>query len=274
MNEQALYVYAIVPARAAEQPGTGIDDREVKAVRGASAVAALVHRQDTVPYEGPDQDVRRWVLEHSDVIDRAWQRAGTALPVSFNVIVGPREQGSADDALREWLDQNAQTIQRRLEELDGHVELRIEIAVDTEVSADDPEVAQVTAEMATKPEGVQRLYRKKLDTLRRDVTDRIADDLYPDVRRRILGHAVDVVENRRSRSGEGTVPVLNIAVLVADSQVEPLGVELAEIRDSRPGIEVRFLGPWPPYSFADLPTMAGAQEPRGEEPSKEAPTEA
>lgn len=263
MSEQALYVYAIVPDQAAatQQPGTGIDDREVQAVRGGSGIAALVHRQDTVPYEGPDDEVRRWVLEHSDVIDRAWQAAGTALPVSFNVIVGPREQGSADDALREWLDHNAETIQQRLEALDGHVELRIEVAVDTEVAADDPEIAEVTEEMASKPEGVQRLYRKKLETLQRDVTDRIADDLYPDVRRRILGYAADVVENRRSRTGEGTVPVLNIAVLVADSQVEPLGVELADIRDSRPGIEVRFLGPWPPYSFADLPTMAGAQEP-------------
>lgn len=263
MSEQALYVYAIVPPEGAADPGTGIDGREVLAVGGPDGAVALVHRQDTVPFEGPDDDVRRWVVQHSEVIDRAWQTAGTALPVSFNVIVGPSEERSAEDVLRGWLRENDGIVQERLAALTDHVELRIEISVDSSTADGDPELERLEAEMAARPESVQRLYRKKLETQRRDVTDRLADDLYPDLRRRILAHAVDVVENRRSRSAEGSVPVLSIAVLVAESEVQPLGVELADIRDSRPGIDIRFLGPWPPYSFADLPAMG--PEPHGED---------
>lgn len=261
MSDSALYVYAIVPRSATTAPGTGIDGREVVAIDGGDGISALVHRQDTTPFEGPDDDVRRWVLEHSEVIDRAWQAAGTTLPVSFNVIVAPREESTAEDALGQWLRENAGTVGDKLSALRGHAELRIEIGVDVdEVTADAPEIDNLLSEMSSKPEGVQRLYRKKLETRRRDVSDRLADSLYPDFRRRILQHAVDIVENRRSRTEEGTVPVLDVAVLVADAEVEALGIELADIRDSRGGIGIRFLGPWPPYSFADLPSLAPARD--------------
>ncbi|WP_193104763.1 GvpL/GvpF family gas vesicle protein [Brachybacterium sp. FME24] len=263
MSEQALYVYAIAPSGEIRDPGTGIDGQDVLVIDGADGVCALAHRQGTTPYEGPDDDVRRWVLEHSGVIDRAWQAAGAVLPVSFNVIVAPGEQSPADEALQEWLHDNAGTIRERLTALTDHVELRIQIAVETDtVAADASEIARVTAEMASKPEGVQRLYRKKLETMRRDVSERVADSLYPEFRRRILQHAVDVVENRQSRTGEGMVPILDVAVLVAETEVELLGIELAEIRDSRPGLEIRFLGPWPPYSFADLPALTPGGPPQ------------
>lgn len=254
MSEDALYLYAIVPSTESGA-STGIDGRTVVRIDGGQAVSALAHRQDTTPFEGPDDDVRRWVLEHSEVVDRAWQHSGAVLPVSFNVIVAPAEEATADQSLQRWLQENATALREKLATLEAHVELRVEVAVDIETAtADDPEVARLLAEMAEKPEGVQRLYRKKLATLRSDVTDRLADALYPEHRRAILQHAADVVENRRSRSDEATVPVLSLALLVAEADVEALGVELAEIRDSQPGIVVRFLGPWPTYSFADLPT--------------------
>lgn len=263
MSASTLYVYAIVPPTAATGDlATGIDSRPVIAVDGGQGAAALVHRHDEIPYEGADDDVRRWVLEHSSVVDRAWDSAGTVLPVSFNVIVSPDEEQSSDDVLRAWLQENADVLRNRLDALNGAVELRIEIAVDTaEASVDSQEVEQVLQEMATKPAGVQRLYQKKLDKVQRDVADRIADSLYPDFRRRILKFSEEVVENRQSRAGHGTVPVLNVSVLVDAAHVEPLGVELAQMRDSRPGLAITFLGPWPPYSFGDLPTMGEERHP-------------
>lgn len=260
MTQDALYLYALL-ASAAEAPDpaacTGIDGRSVLTVDGGHGVSALAHRQDTTPYEGPDDDVRRWVLEHSEVVDRAWQRTGAVLPVSFNVIVAPAEDATADESLERWLQENSTALREKLAMLAGHVELRVEVAIDVETAtADSPEVARLLAEMDEKPEGVQRLYRKKLSTLQRDVTDRLADALYPEHRRAILQHAADVVENRRSRPDDATVPVLSMALLVAEADVEALGLELADLRDSQPGIVVRFLGPWPTYSFADLPTAA------------------
>ncbi len=31
-----------------------------------------------------------------------------------------------------------------------------------------------------------------------------------------------------------------------------MGAVLAAVRDEQPAARIRFLGPWPPYSFADL----------------------
>lgn len=259
MTDHALYLYALLATEDGPDPaaGTGIDGRSVVTIDGGHGVSALAHRQGTTPYEGPDEDVRRWVLEHSEVVDRAWQRTGAVLPVSFNVIVAPAEDATADESLQRWLQDNSAALREKLATLEGHVELRVEVAVDVETAtADSPEIARLLAEMAEKPEGVQRLYRKKLSTLQRDVTDRLADALYPEHRRAILQHAADVVENRRSRPDDATVPVLSMALLVAEADVEALGLELADLRDSQPGIVVRFLGPWPTYSFADLPTAA------------------
>lgn len=131
----------------------------------------LSGRGSAIPQSGPDDDVRRWVLEHSEVVDRAWQRAGAVLPVSFNVIVAPAEESTAESTLERWLQDTSTALREKLSTLEGHVELRVEVAV------------------------------------------------------------------------------------------EPLGLELAEIRDSQPGIEVRFLGPWPTYSLADLlPGAPGSSE--------------
>lgn len=261
MSGPTLYVYAIVPtAGVPENPGRGVDGSPVIAVDGGHGASALAHRHDETPYEGPDDEVRRWIVEHSDVVDRSWQAAGTALPVSFNVIVSPSETQTADEVLRSWLSDSAEILGAKLEALQGRVELRIEITVDSaEVSDDADEVRRLIADMDAKPAGVQRLYQKKLDKLRRDVADRMADDLYPEIRQRILAFSEDLSENRQSRAVPGTVPVLNVSVLVRSEDVAGLGVELADIRDSHPGVAISFIGPWPPYSFADLPSMAPSE---------------
>ena len=43
--------------------------------------------------------------------------------------------------------------------------------------------------------------------------------------------------------------VLNLSLLVARLAVAPIGEYLERV-SQEPGVEVRFTGPWPPYSFA------------------------
>lgn len=256
----ALYVYALIPAEAAASlPGdlTGVDGHPVQAIAGSEgevggSVAALVHDAEPLPYQGADEAVRQWVLEHSRVVERAWEHAGTVLPVTFNVLVRGEGDESPRDRLRQWLDDQAPSATGALERLRGRVELRIEIAVDrASVAASDPEVEAARAEMASRPAGLRRLLEKKVEQLERQAADRLADDLYPEYRRRLAAHAEDLVEQRRARASEGTVAVLSVAVLASRDAVDALGRELAEIQEEQPGARVRFLGPWPPYSFAE-----------------------
>lgn len=250
-----LYVYAVVAGEPAEL-GTGIDGAALEVVTGPDDVSAVVHRHAAGPYEGADDDVRRWVVEHSDVVERVWEGTGTVLPMSFNVIVAEAEETSARARLQEWLTAGAQQLRDRLDALRDRVELRVEIGLDQhEVAGRNPDVVAMQAELETRPQGVRRLMRKRLDQLEREVTDALADDLYQQYRRRLAAVSEELSENRSARPGEGVVSVLTVSLLVARDAVPAVGRELGAIQDEESAAVIRYLGPWPPYSFADVPGL-------------------
>ncbi|MGC0274779.1 GvpL/GvpF family gas vesicle protein [Pseudactinotalea sp. Z1739] len=252
-----LYVYAISTPAEEHQLGTGIDDHPLRVITAPGGVAAVVHEHRDGPYQGDDDDdVRRWVLSHSDVVERLAEATGAVLPVSFNVIVAHSEEDPAEQRLQRWLHENADDLAARLAQLRGRIELRIEISLDAAtVAQGHPETEVMRAEIDGRPAGVQRLLRKRLEHHARDLADALADELYPDYRRRLAALADDLVENRASRAEPGEVPVAAFSVLAPAERTQAIGSALAKIRDEQPAAQVRFLGPWPPYSFADVPTM-------------------
>lgn len=248
----SLYVYAVVRGVPAD-PGTGIDGTPLDVVTVDGDLSAVVHHHTGGPYSGADDDVRRWVVEHSDVVDRLWQAGSTLLPMTFNVIVAGSEEESAQRRLEDWLVAHAEELRARLDLLKDRVELRVEIGLDQEeVARQDPGAEAVRAELTDRPPGVQRLLRKRLDRIERDVTDALADHLYPEYRRRLAGVSQELTENRTARAESGVVPVISVSLLVRQEEREAVGRELAAIRDEQPAARIRYLGPWPPYSFADL----------------------
>lgn len=259
-TEPGLYIYAIVPDTVdSASLGTGIDDAALELLAVSGGVAAVVHRHAAGPYDGADADVERWILQHSQVIERLWDQAGTILPMSFNVIVAPggADGGTADAQLQQWLGEMAEGLSENLAALAGRVELRVEISLDQHaVSVDSPKVVQLKQEMEQRPAGVKRLLQKRLETMERDIAERLAERLYPDYRRRLASLSEDVAENRRSHRPAGYVSVLNIALLVAQQDVQRIGSELTAIQEEQSAADIRFLGPWPPYSFAEGPEQA------------------
>jgi hypothetical protein len=271
-----LYVYAVVAGAPAEL-GTGIDGAPLDVVH-AAGVAAVVHRHAGGAYQGADDDVRRWIVEHSDVVDRLWQADVPVLPMSFNVIVAAGDDADDDDdddddagddadaeaaasarrRLERWLTTHAADLRARLDALRGRVELRVDVALDQHAVAEHDAAARaVQAELETKPPGVQRLLRRRLDALERQAADAVADELYPALRRRLARVAEELTENRRARPEEGQVPVLAVSLLVAHEAMPSVGRELAAVQDEQPAARIRYLGPWPPYSFADVPGLEG-----------------
>lgn len=126
MSGDALYVYAITEGTAGADWGTGIDGRSIEPVL-ADGLVALVHRMEPTPYAGPDEQVRRWAVEHSQVVERAWEAAGTVLPVTFDVLVAPAADLPAAERLRAWLRTNAAMLRTRLEALRGRAELAFDM---------------------------------------------------------------------------------------------------------------------------------------------------
>lgn len=251
-----LYVYAIVPGGDYQPTNTGIDDSPLHLVGGSDGPRAVVHTHSGGPYDGPDDDVKRWILQHSEAIEDAWQRAGSVLPVSFNVIVRPDVDSgtSATDQLSTWLEESKTSLSERLQELDDTSELRVEISLDRTVFVEDnDEIRAIRTDMADRPAGVRRLLEKRLEKTEKEIVDQAADDLYPDIRARIAQQCVDIEEYRTSSRQAGMTSILSASCLVRQPGIQSLGAELTAIRNEQPAIDIRFLGPWPPYSFADMP---------------------
>ena len=255
-----LYVYGVVAAPPeASALGTGIDGAELEVVAAPGGVAAVVHRHSGPPYSGDDDDARRRVLEHGEVIERCWSRQWSILPMGFDVIVVPGEGQTSEERLIAWLAGSADHLRTRLEALQGLVEVRIEISLDERAAAEgDEEVRALEAEISERPPGVQRLLRRRLEALRRRTAEEAADRLYPEYRRRIAALSVDLVENVREHPPAGAVTALNVAVLTREGDIPRLGEELGNLQARDPAARIAFLGPWPPFSFADVPGLPAA----------------
>ncbi|RJN32995.1 GvpL/GvpF family gas vesicle protein [Nesterenkonia natronophila] len=254
MSGATLYVYAIIPGGSPAPTITGIDGSPLHTV-DADLVSAVVHTHHSSPYEGPDDDVKRWVLEHSDVIDQCWNQAPSVLPVSFNVIArGSEESGAtATDQLRRWLQDTGEELMQRLNDLAGTSELRVEINLDTDhFSQNEPEVTALKADLEGKAPGVRRLLEKRLQKVQKQLTETAADRLYPEYRSRIAAQCQQLQDYATTQRPEGAVSVLTAACLVDSAHTSQLGAELTQIQEETPSAQIRFLGPWPPYSFVDI----------------------
>lgn len=270
----ALYVYALLPDR----PGlrdtaegvTGIDGRPLRLVRvPGTSVAALVHDAPPAPLQGSDEQVRRWVEEQSRAVNTVWERTGSVLPMTFNVLVAeePPAEGrpaagrNAERRLTEWLTEQAADIAGQLQELAGRCELRVDITVDrTAVTTD--EAGEDTPEGAPDglSPGMRRLMDKQREHRARNAAGQLADALHAEIRHRLLSIAEDYRDRGPTHRVAGETDVLCAALLVGQEDIDTVGTVLAELRARRPAVRIRFLGPWPPYSFIDTRHRTRAEE--------------
>lgn len=258
---EGLYVYALIRSSAEPRAlGTGIDDAVLLPVV-SGPITAVVHEHAGPPYGGDDETLRRRVLQHNDVVDRLWARDRAVLPMTFDVIVTGSGAETARDRLEVWLRSVEEAAVEGLARVGGRVELRVDLALDRRAAAaGDPEVQALKQRIRSEQPGIARLLQKRLAGLERDSADARADRAYPELRARLARCSTDLVENPRATAEDGEVLVLSAALLVDEGSVDEVGRELAALQGEEPALRVRFLGPWPPYSFAAL-RPAGADRP-------------
>ena len=86
MND-SRYLYCIAPKLEDMDLGEiGIDGSRVYTL-AFKDIAAVVHDCPSLPYQGEEVVVSRWILEHNGVVERVWQACGTVIPMSFDVII-------------------------------------------------------------------------------------------------------------------------------------------------------------------------------------------
>lgn len=217
----------------------------------------LVVQACSSPYDSTEPaTVRRWLLQHQAVIDEAGETFGTPLPFRFDTIL----KGD-DDRARAWLDDAADRIADELDAFAQQWEYRIEVVREQAVLADqlargDDRLAELRDERENANEGTAFLLEKQYEQEVRGLTERrhrsemesLADslrDFATDVRA-VDRPAVGIGDERAAAEDEHRD---TLAVLAPERQSGDIG-DLLDEHAAQPGVEIRFTGPWPPYTFA------------------------
>lgn len=261
-GEPALYVYALLrPQTATTCEVTGLDGCPTRLVHAPdTGIAALVHDAPAIPYQGSDDQVRRWVRQQSEVVTTVWERTGSVLPMTFNVLVAdePSPAGGsaggrkAAERLTEWIAERAAQIDEQLRTLADRCELRVEIALDRK-ALDATPASHTDAASTHRSAGMRRLLAKQEEQTARQTAERLADAMHAEVRGRLLAIAEDLRDRGRTQQSPDETHVLSAALLTRQENIDTVGGVLSELQARQPAVRIRFLGPWPPYSFTELP---------------------
>jgi len=254
VEEEGRYVYCVADAREEVSLGeTGIEGDEVHTIPYRD-ICAVVHSCPAQPYQSDDQEVvKAWVMTHQKVVDAAWERWGTVLPLSFDTIIRGEAAKSAELNVKDWLKQEYEELKRRIEKVRGKAEYGVQVFWEPKVIAQSltwasPEIRRLDEEIKTKPKGLAYMYRQKLENLIKREMETKADEYFKDFYGRIRKYTDDVRVEKTKKAEPGLSMIMNLSCLVYRERYSVLGEELGKINRMR-GFAVRFTGPWPPYSF-------------------------
>jgi hypothetical protein len=250
----SLYVYGVIPAAdAGEWPGADGIDGGSSTVRPivAGDLAALVSAlpADRTPGQRDDLEAHRRVLSMAN-------ERGTTIPMRFGIVMD-----SEDVVREELLGQHASEFTDLVRKLDGHVQMTVrafyaEDALLREVAEGDPEIVRRTAAIQGLSEIESRNERIELGqmiservTARREQDERLLLD-------RLSPFATEV----RVDPPSSERVALNAQMLVRRDRRVALDEAVSVLGAALEGhLAIRYIGPLPPYSFADLSLEAGGE---------------
>jgi hypothetical protein len=236
----SVYVYAITkashPLRTDDLKGVGEGGSELRVVRGDSLCAVISETPEDLSV------ARRDVQAHHGVQERLWAD-GTILPLSFGFVA------QDEDAVRAVLEARAEEFSQRLDELTGRVEFNLKGLQDEDT------LMRAILDQNKQARALNEVTREGGGTY----DDRVAlgQLLAQEVQNREEALAAEVLSALRPLAlAEQVAPpsklyFVSASFLVDEDRTKEFaqaGQELAE-RYGEQGVEVRLLGPLPPYSF-------------------------
>ena len=251
----SLYVYGVVSASEApdiDVSGVGDEGAALRAVVH-DEVAAVVSEVGDEPLAAA-RDLRA----HWRVLEELGSRT-TVVPVRFATVMAGEEA-----LVDEFLAPQAERLRTRLEELRGKVQLSLKAFYDEErllgeVVSQSPSVARLRERIKGLPAAAAYYERIQLGELvSAEVEQRREEDAAL-----VLDRLEPLAVAAKSEPVGAPDMAVNVALLVEASRVEELnqavGRLTTEVGDR---MRVRYVGPMPPYSFADTdadqPTETGA----------------
>lgn len=244
--KKGRYVYCIIECEDRISFGKiGIGDNEVYTIPYKD-IGAVVHDCPLEPYKGNEEKVKSYVLEHQDVIDLVFEKFGTVLPMSFDVIV------KGEKSVKKWLEKEYEKFKEKLNKFKGKVEVGVQIFWDTKLMAEmitntSGEIKKVREEMERKPKGMAYFYKMKVEDILKREMEKKACALFGEFYDKIRRHAEDIRVEKLKKDKDRQM-LMNLSLLIDRGKIEEVGRELSKVKKTK-GFDARFTGPWPPYSF-------------------------
>ncbi|WP_276255753.1 gas vesicle protein GvpL [Halomontanus rarus] len=260
--DEGRYIYCLVSIsddddEAVDFETTGVEGEPVSLVT-VDGIGAVVHECDDI-YDSADiTRIRRWLVRHQSVVDEAGQAFGTPLPFQFDTIL----RGD-DEVVREWIRSEFETLETVLDSLAAHWEYRVEVVrtdpIDDSTLAElDDELSALRDRIDEAGDGAGFLLEKQYESRAKEVRANKRTILADDLRDRLSDHAREVHELERTPTatlGDDTgddddkETLCRLTLLAHEDEESAIGTVLDDVA-AEEGIEVRFTGPWPPYTFA------------------------
>lgn len=241
------YVYGVVRDEPPEIGSPGIGGSAPYVVE-AGGIAALVS-------DVPNRELvlgREEMATHEQVLEAA-MRHGTVLPMRFGVVMA-----SAEAVRGEFLQRHHDDLDRQLQELDGHAEMRLrgvyeESALMRRVVQENPRIARMREALRDVPEAAAHFQKIALGELIAEAVDRRreADTEAIVGPLQALAAATELAAPAHERIAVQASFLVDLDELDAfDAAVEDAGRRFSGL------IRFRLTGPLPPHSFVHLTTEA------------------
>lgn len=235
----------------------GIEDEPVSIITvDDNSLGAVVHTRDG-PYDSTDlTKLRDWLFSHQQVIEAAGDRFGTPLPVRFDTVLD-----GGDAAVTAWLGRNADAIMTAFDSLAGCWEYRVTLCWDStdfedEQRAADSELADIDRRLNQAGAGKRFLLQKQYDQRLRKLTQQRRESLKETLVNRLEEVTAQITERPPRSEAANSLgielesdAITQVAVLASQDEESALGAVLDELMNIQ-GVDLRFTGPWPPYTFA------------------------
>ena len=159
-EDEARYLYCVADAKErVSLGGIGINGNEVYTIT-YNDICAVVHSCPAQPYESNDQEaVKAWVITHQKVIDTAWERWSTVLPLSFDIIIRGEGESSTESSVQDWLKREYEELKRKIEKVRGKAEYGVQVFWDPKFIAQNltqtsSEIGKLDKEIKAKTEKI------------------------------------------------------------------------------------------------------------------------
>jgi len=251
---EARYLYCIADDNKKISFGNiGIEGNEVYTI-SYKDLCAVIHNCLPRPYKSEDKrKVKSWVTAHEKVVEAAWERIGTVLPLGFDTIIKGEDESDPEENMRKWLKNDYENLKQKLSKLKDKAEFGVQVFWDIKIISEglieaNQEIKRLNDDIKSKSRGLAYMYKQKLENLLKKELEKEADRYFKDFYEQIK-RCVDEIKVDRTKKGEERKQMLtNLSCLLPRGKSKVLGEELEKINNMET-FSVRFTGPWPPYSF-------------------------